>query len=681
MTEESAMRSSLVEGTPVCGSYVCGRLLRHDPWVSVYLARSAGGGDFNFEARVLHVEPRSDAASTSAFAREASRLQELRHPALPRVMAAAVEGGTPVVITERVRGATLRSITARCGHAELALLVRVVSALAGALEALHGGSPSMVHRRLSPELIVLDDAGDVWLEESGLIHALTRAGWLAEEISTVRREYLSPDELRHHASSRSDVFALASIVFEALTGTLPFKGDTEAALGAAIMLETRPSASALRADLPRELDAVFYRAWSTDVTETLSAGAFSQAFEAALEMAAQRIARENSSRDESSHFGDPPGTTPLNGSRRARASSPPSEPHPAAPITSRPPPLPRTATHIYGSGLNGARVSSASPHSRHIAADAAPVKLAPAVQTLAPGPIVAPDAPPVEDASHERVSVELPLPPPAVRSVEFANDDSPDVTLRTRAIVRADARVSAAPRARADSDPPSVPPRVRSALASRGFGPVPRKGPRAMHPDTAKILGVSLVAAAAILGGSQMYVAHLSANAPPVSPSQYALLPVPEARPVAAPPVAAAPLAAAPVAAPPVAAPPVAAPPVAAPPVAALPVATAPRTAAVAAGAVFALPLRPSPSDQLRVRTQIESAVRRCVSGANVGTMVQLAVTYNGRTGRASVVDITGRANQEPVGACIETAVFHWPFTPFGTPAWRVEYAFNVPTR
>jgi serine/threonine protein kinase len=680
MTEESATRPSLVEGAPVCGAYVCGRLVRHDPWVSVYLARSAGGGDFNFEARVLHVEPRSDAAAASAFAREASRLQELRHAGIARIVAAAVEGGAPVVVTERVRGLSLQALTARGGHVDLAVMVRVVAALAGALDALHCASPAVVHRRLSPDLIVVDDEGDVWLEECGLAHALTRAGWLPEEVSTVRREYLSPDELRHLASPRSDVFALASIVFEGLTGTLPFKGDTDAALGAAIMLETRPAASAHRADLPRELDAVFYRAWSTDVTETLSAGAFSQAFESALEQAAQRIAREKSSRDEPAHLADPPGTTPLNGSRRARASSPPSDPHPVATITSRPPPLPRASTRIYGSGLNGARGSSASPHSRHAATESTPVKLAPAVQTLAPGPIAATDAAPVEDDADERVSVELPPPPPAVRSVEFSEDDSPDVTLRTRAIVRADARVTHSTRSRADSDAPSVPPRVRGALASRGFGPVARKGPRAMHPDTAKIIGVSIVAAAAILGGSQVYVARLSATAPPTAPSQYALLPVPEARPSPremVPEVRTE----APVVAPPVAAPPIAAPPIAAPPVAVPPVAVPPVAVPLAARPVAALPLRPSPADQLRVRTQIESAVRRCVSGTSVGPIVQLAVTYNGRTGRASGVDISGRANHEPMGACIETAVFRWPFTPFGTPSWRVEYAFNVPTQ
>ena len=108
MTEESATRPSLVEGAPVCGAYVCGRLVRHDPWVSVYLARSAGGGDFNFEARVLHVEPRSDAAAASAFAREASRLQELHHAGIARIVAAAVEGGAPVC-------STLQRDPANCG--------------------------------------------------------------------------------------------------------------------------------------------------------------------------------------------------------------------------------------------------------------------------------------------------------------------------------------------------------------------------------------------------------------------------------------------------------------------------------------------------------------------------------------------------------------------------------------
>ena len=198
------------------------------------------------------------------------------------------------------------------------------------------------------------------------------------------------------------MFALATVVFEALTGTAPFAGDTDAALSLAIMVAPRLSASEVSPNVLPELDAVFHRAWARDAREGFTATDFAAAFESALESAAQRIARERAAGRE------PVATlTPLRGYPSAppppNASPTASRPPVAA---TRPPPLPRATTRPHGTESHAdAAVSAPVRRSTGSSASARPrppvsaelekpVEMPSAVRTLQPSP-AAPDDPDV----------------------------------------------------------------------------------------------------------------------------------------------------------------------------------------------------------------------------------------------------------------------------------------------
>ncbi len=663
----------------MCGEYVLGPVLRLGAWVSVFLARRADERDYGYEARVVHVEPSDDPAAAAALQREAALLMELRHPSIPRVVAVGVEASEPMVISERPAGRTLRELASE-GGVDLALSLRVVSGVVGALDALHGRDPPVVHRRISPEVIVVSDE-HVWLEECGLAQVLTRAGWLSEDVSTVAPEYLTPEELQRHTSPRSDVFSLATVVFEALTGTAPFAGDTDAALSLAIMVAPRLSASEVSPNVLPELDAVFHRAWARDARDGLSATDFAAAFEHALESAAQRIARERAEGRE------PVATlTPLRG--YPSAPPPPNTTSPTASrppvVATRPPPLPRATTRPHGTESNadaagGAPVrrttgstASSRPRPPASAEHEKPVEMPSAVRTLQPSPVEGDDP----DVTQRRVA--------AVERRESLAGPMPAATGSAT-----HAASSTRPPDRSESDRPTLPPRPKAVASQREealTAPVAVKTSSAISPQAARTLGVAIVLAALIVSLSQVYIARTSAPSPDVT--RYALHPTAEPREPRPEPVAVTPVnvpgpsqpvveARPPL---PVVTPP--APPVPAPPVVVAHVdAAVPSIDASVARPAVNLPARPTLAELTRVRTEVHAAIQRCVVGQGVGPFVQVVVMYAGPSGRAFRVDITGRANQEPMGACIESAVMRWPLGRFAAPVWRVEYGVPVAAR
>lgn len=664
----------------MCGEYVLGPVLRLGAWVSVFLARRADERDYAYEARVVHVEPSDDPVAAAALQREAALLLELRHPSIPRVVAVGVEASEPMVISERPPGRTLRELAAE-GRADLALSLRVVSGVVGALDALHGRDPPVVHRRISPEVIVVSDE-HVWLEECGLTHVLTRAGWLPEEVSTVAPEYLTPEELQRHASPRSDVFALATVIFEALTGTAPFAGDTDAALSLAIMEAPRLSASEVMPNVVPELDAVFHRAWARDAREGFSASDFAAAFENALESAAQRIARERAAGRE------PVATlTPLGG----HPSAPPPAPTPTTssrpPVAAtRPPPLPRATTRPHGTESH-ADAAASTPVRRTTGSNASarprppvsaelekPVEMPSAVRTLQPSPAAADDP----DVTQRRVA-----------SVERRESLAAPMPAATGSAT------STRPPDRSESDRPTLPPRPRSVAPQSDApltSPVAVKTASAISPQAARTLGVAIVLAALIVSFSQVYIARSTAPSPDVT--RYALRPTaePQPGPVAVTPVQvpapSQPVVEAHPSQPVVTPPPAPPPPAPAPPMVAQLDASAPSIdaslrpidAAVARPALN-LPARPTLAELARVRTEVHAAIQRCVIGQGVGPFVQVVAMYAGPSGRAFRVDIAGRANQEPMGACIESSVMRWPLARFAAPVWRVEYGVPIAAR
>lgn len=260
------------------------RHLRNGVMTEVYRARREGSGRDRFEVRRFTLVASSEALR--AVRRELDRIQALRMPAIPALVDVIDDPVGLLVVTETVaEGATsLRMTLDAAGPLEVADCTRIVRVVAGVLDVLHGATPQVLHRRLSPDTITLiGPQREVRVEECGLAQALVDAGLVNARVPLQARQYLSPDELLQRPSPRGDLFALASVAFECLTGRPAFLGATEASLSAAILRGVRPSVNALRPEVPAAVDVVLARAWSADASKGFaSAAALADALSTAL---------------------------------------------------------------------------------------------------------------------------------------------------------------------------------------------------------------------------------------------------------------------------------------------------------------------------------------------------------------------------------------------------------------
>jgi tRNA A-37 threonylcarbamoyl transferase component Bud32 len=196
------------------------------------------------------------------FRREAIAAGRLEHPRIVPVYDAGEIEGRAYISMRLVPGDTLAERVARTGPLPRDEALVVLSDIAEALDFAHANGT--VHRDVKPANILLEPGG-AWLSDFGLVRlddmpGLTRRGdWLGTP------EYVSPEQVEGDpATQGSDVYALAAVAFEALTGRPPFLRREPSAILLAHVRDERPRASDVRPGLPLELDAALARGLAVD---------------------------------------------------------------------------------------------------------------------------------------------------------------------------------------------------------------------------------------------------------------------------------------------------------------------------------------------------------------------------------------------------------------------------------
>ncbi|MEM7784504.1 MAG: serine/threonine-protein kinase [Planctomycetota bacterium] len=156
--------------------------------------------------------------------REVNELQKLKHPNLVTIFGAGVDQERIFFATELVHGESLSSILARRGRLAPDLVVEYGRQIAEFLQFLH--SQNLIHSKLTPEKIMVTDSNRIKISDLRLNRAKRRR-W----DSTRRREldlaaYMAPEQFQEGATEKSDYYSLGVILYEMLTGKLPYPPDT-----------------------------------------------------------------------------------------------------------------------------------------------------------------------------------------------------------------------------------------------------------------------------------------------------------------------------------------------------------------------------------------------------------------------------------------------------------------------
>jgi beta-lactam-binding protein with PASTA domain len=202
--------------------------------------------------KVMHPALAEDDAFVTRFRREAKAAASLSHPHVVSVHDQGTTEGLPYLVMEFVSGRTLRDVLNQHGRLSPPQALAILEPVLEALGAAHRAG--FVHRDVKPENILISDDGRVKVTDFGLARAVTSAtatqGLL---IGTVA--YLSPEHVEQgSADARSDVYGAGICLFEMLTGSVPFAGESPLSVAYQHVNADVPRPSSLVADIDPDVD-------------------------------------------------------------------------------------------------------------------------------------------------------------------------------------------------------------------------------------------------------------------------------------------------------------------------------------------------------------------------------------------------------------------------------------------
>src|SRR5581483_5716972 len=187
--------------------------------------------------KVLHAALADDAGFLRRFGAEAQLAASLHHPNVVAVydwgedtdsLGTPQTPGTPFMVLELLEGGSLRSLLDRGDRLSPAQAAAVGRQVAAGLDYAH--ARGLVHRDVKPANLLFDEHGTARVADFGLARALAEASWTEPAgavLGTAR--YAAPEQVRGVVDARSDVYSLALVLVEAVTGAVPFAGETSLA--------------------------------------------------------------------------------------------------------------------------------------------------------------------------------------------------------------------------------------------------------------------------------------------------------------------------------------------------------------------------------------------------------------------------------------------------------------------
>ncbi len=209
--------------------------------------------------KLMNREIVSDSDQLERFRREARAVAQLSHPHVVGVIDAAEDQGRPYIVFEFVEGETLKERIRRCGRLPIVEAVAYAIEVGRALGAAH--ARNIVHRDVKPQNVLIDGEGRAKVTDFGIARSLDEQGLTADGRVLGTTDYVSPEQaLGHAVTGRSDIYSLGIVLFEMLTGDVPFHGENQVAVAMKHVREAIPDLQVRRPDVSAGLAAVLERA-------------------------------------------------------------------------------------------------------------------------------------------------------------------------------------------------------------------------------------------------------------------------------------------------------------------------------------------------------------------------------------------------------------------------------------
>ncbi len=252
-------------GTKLNGRYKITGTVGGGGMAHVYLAHDLIL-DRDVAVKVLRYDFRDDQDTIRRFKREALAATELVHPNIVSVYDIGEENNNQYIVMEYVKGMDLKKYI----HANFPIpyqkVTDIMNQVLSAVNAAHHNR--IIHRDLKPQNILIDESGVVKITDFGIAVALSQTSITQTNSLLGSVHYLSPEQARGGmATNQSDVYSLGIILYELLTGHVPFDGESAVSIALKHFQETVPSVKKYDQRIPQALENVVLKATAKEVAD------------------------------------------------------------------------------------------------------------------------------------------------------------------------------------------------------------------------------------------------------------------------------------------------------------------------------------------------------------------------------------------------------------------------------
>ncbi|MCJ1907202.1 Stk1 family PASTA domain-containing Ser/Thr kinase [Planococcus ruber] len=245
-------------GRSINGRYKILELIGGGGMSNVYLAHDMIL-DRDIAIKILRYDFSNEEELRRRFQREALSTTSLAHPHIVNIFDVGEEGSLHYLVMEYVPGKTLKEYIIDNSPVAPEQAVKIMKQLASALA--HAHQNQIVHRDIKPQNILMDAEGNVKISDFGIAMALSATSYTQTNSVLGTVHYLSPEQARGGtANKKSDIYSLGIVMFELLTGKLPFSGESAVSIALKHLQTETPSLREIVPGMPQSLENVVLKA-------------------------------------------------------------------------------------------------------------------------------------------------------------------------------------------------------------------------------------------------------------------------------------------------------------------------------------------------------------------------------------------------------------------------------------
>ncbi len=248
----------IVRGQKINDRYQIIKLIGEGGMANVYLAHDMIL-DRDVAVKVLRGDLADDEKFVRRFQREAISASSLSHPNIVEMYDVGEDNGQYFIVMEYVDGKTLKSLIKRRGALTLPEVVDIMLQLTSAIACAHDSY--IIHRDIKPQNVLILDNGVVKITDFGIATALNNNEATQTNSVMGSVHYLPPEQANGNgATMKSDIYSLGILMYELLTGKIPFKGENAVEIAIKQMREEIPSVREENPDIPQSIENIIIKA-------------------------------------------------------------------------------------------------------------------------------------------------------------------------------------------------------------------------------------------------------------------------------------------------------------------------------------------------------------------------------------------------------------------------------------